>query len=171
MKRNHGWLSSGLAEGVVGALTPASSQHSQLRPASNSVRGITAANTGTNREVPKWDYCLLLQRGAPGSRQPTESEKLSLPGEIFTSAEGWQGSSRQKGGLRGGLSEGSSPELLRTSQVRESWDPQLCTADCWPAVTPGSHRVLRALCVIALRTAINLQFLAVASVRDKISAL
>lgn len=73
------------------------------------------------------------------------------------------------------LSEGSSPELLRTSQVRESWDPLLCTAsqtaDCQPAVTPGSHCILRALCIIALRTAVNLQFLTVASVRDKISAL
>lgn len=67
VKSNHGWLSSGLAEDIVHALTPASSQHSHLRPGSNNVTGIMAANTGTNQAVPKWESSLLLQRGALGS--------------------------------------------------------------------------------------------------------
>jgi len=41
------------------------------------------------------------------------------------------------------------------------------TADCQPAVTPGSHHVLQALCVMPLRTAVTLQALTVASVATR----
>lgn len=102
------------------------------------------ANTGTNWKVPKCDCFPLLLQGHLG--QPTaygENEKLFLIGEIsLTSAEAWQGSSRQEGGLAGSSLLELSPELLLTSQVRESWDPLLCleVRCCSPFLLAGNEQ-------------------------------
>lgn len=66
----------------------------------------------------------VLQRGPLGSEQPMENVKLSLIGEISPGR-------RLLGAVH--LSEGSSPELLLTSQVRKSWDTlHSSEARCFP---------------------------------------
>lgn len=55
----------------------------------------------------------VLQRGPSSSQQPMENMKLSLIGEISL-GRNVLGAAR--------LNEGSSPELLLTSQLRKSWD-------------------------------------------------
>lgn len=71
-----------------------------------------------------------------------ESEKLSLTGEVSsTSAEARQG--RRVGWLAvASMSEGSSPQLLLTSQARDSWDPLLCMMArcCSPFLLEGNQQ-------------------------------
>lgn len=71
-----------------------------------------------------------------------ETEKLSLTGEVsFATAEAWQG--RRVDWLAvASISEGSSPQLLLTSQARDSWDPLLCMVArcCSPFLLEGNQQ-------------------------------
>lgn len=96
-KHNHGWLSSSLAGDIVPARTPASSQHSYLRPGSNNLTGIKAANTGIHLEDPKQESSLLLQRGASHRHSPWRLRNSPLLERSHLlllkhgKAEGWTG--------------------------------------------------------------------------------
>lgn len=133
----------------------ASSQHLHLRPGSNDMTGIKVASTETNYKVPKWEFSPLLKG------EPWAANSLSLTGEIFTSAKcGKAAEGRRVEWLAAVcLSEDRGPELLLLCMEAISYLQELSRKESvkylTPAVTPGSHHVLQALCIIPLHITIN----------------
>lgn len=73
-----------------------------------------------------------LQRGSSGSEQPVEKVKVSLAAEISPGRRVLGAAHRN---------EGSSPELLLTSQARKSWDTVHSTeARCFPPFLLGREQ-------------------------------